>query len=121
MIRYSYYLIGSSISLLIGSILLIGKIPLILTLSTIVVVIFLIYLAYLINNKKKKVLINLGLILGILSIIVSATSPAHDTALREFGNGYYITTLDILMVLGFYGFPLAYIIEWLTQMKKSKV
>ncbi|WP_246252961.1 hypothetical protein [Acidianus brierleyi] len=121
MIRYSYYLLGSSISLFIGGIMLIGKVPLILTISTLIIVIFLIYLAYSINSKKKKALINLGLVLGILSIIISATSPAHFNALKQFGNGYYITILDILMILGFYGFPLAYIIEWLTQMKKSKV
>ncbi|BDC18174.1 hypothetical protein [Acidianus sp. HS-5] len=111
-------LVGSAVSLFIGGILLIGKVPSILTVGTMTVVVILIALTFLIS--KYKILVHLGGILGILAIISSATAPAHNEALLNFGKSAYITVLDILMVLGFYIFPTIYIYFWVFAVIRRK-
>lgn len=111
-------LIGSAISLFIGGLLLIGKVPSILTLGTMIIVVILVSLSFLITRYKN--LIHFGGILGILAIISSATAPAHNEALLNFGKSLYITTLDLLMILGFYVFPIIYIYFWVFTIIRRK-
>ncbi len=121
MLRYSLYLIGSSLALLIGSVLLLGRVPLLLTVGTLIVIGVLLYLAFAIETKKSRGLIKVGVILAFLSVITSSLSPAHLNALSMFGKNTYLTGVDVLMVLGFYAFPLAYIVDWAYSTTKSKV
>ncbi len=111
-------LISSAVSLLIGGILLIGKVPNILTIGTMIVVVALILIAFFISKYNN--LVHVGGILGILAIISSATAPAHNEALLNFGKSAYISILDILMVLGFYIFPAIYIYFWVFAIVKRK-
>lgn len=118
-IIYSLLLILSGFCLTIGGILLIGKIPYLLTISTFIVVLVLVTLAIMII-RGYTFSIHLGAILGIMAIISSATSTAHNIALLKFGSSLYITTLDILMVLGFYLFPAIYIFIWISQYVRKR-
>ncbi|QGA55165.1 hypothetical protein GFS03_11570 [Sulfolobus sp. E5-1-F] len=103
-----FSLILTAISLLIGSIMLLNLVPRILTIGTLAIVAFLIISLFTIN--KYAVLKYILLILAILAIIISSSSKAHIQAFREFGQSLYITTLDILMILGFYVGPILYIV-----------
>ncbi|ARM75070.1 hypothetical protein [Acidianus manzaensis] len=111
---YPLLLILSSISLVLGGILLIGHVPYILTISTFVVVVILISLSFLIL-KGYKIAIHIGGLLGILAILSSSLSEAHLQALLQFGSSAYISILDILMILGFYLFPIIYLYFWISQ------
>lgn len=78
---------------------------------TYVVVIVLLALSYLVEKGIAWAL-NLGFILGILAILSSSLSQAHMQALSQFGSSPRITILDALMVMGFYVFPVVYIVFW---------
>jgi len=121
MTRYSIaYILGSAISLLIGSILLIGRVPIVLTIGSIIVVIILSLSAALIlkGYKSPRVVV---LVIMLLLIISSTASPAHLSSLALFGSSIYITVLDTLMILGFYVFPILYIIDFLySSLRKVK-
>nr|MCL7343648.1 hypothetical protein [Candidatus Aramenus sulfurataquae] len=121
MLRFTIYLLGSSIALALGGVLLFGKVPLLLTAGTLVVVVVLFLLAIAIEKSKDKRLIKAGVILALLSIITSSISSAHQEALAQFGKNAYLTELDVLMILGFYVFPLAYIVDWAFLPRRSKV
>ncbi len=121
MLRFSVYLLGSSMALALGGVLLFGKVPLLLTAGTLVVVVVLFLLAIAIEKSKDKRLIRAGVILALLSIITSSISSAHREALAQFGKNAYLTELDVLMILGFYVFPLAYIVDWAFLPRRSKV
>ncbi|MCG3108349.1 hypothetical protein L3N51_00630 [Metallosphaera sp. J1] len=108
---YSILLLGSAICLSIGGYLLLGVVPSILTAMTYVVVIVLLALSYLVEKGIAWAL-NLGFILGILAILSSSLSQAHMQALSQFGSSPRITILDALMVMGFYVFPVVYIVFW---------
>ena len=111
-------LIGSAISLGIGGILLLHVVPFLISLGTLVAILLLLLSALLIA-KNYKVGEYLGLILSILAILASATSSVHDEALLKFGTSLYISILDILMVLGFYLFPVLYIALFAKKLKRS--
>uniref|UniRef100_A0A2U9IKP6 Uncharacterized protein n=1 Tax=Acidianus sulfidivorans JP7 TaxID=619593 RepID=A0A2U9IKP6_9CREN len=117
---FSYLLISSAVSLIIGGILLIHHVPDILTISTFIVVIILFILSFLILKGFKSA-IHIGGILGILAIISSSASSAHLTALSQFGSSIYISVLDILMILGFYLFPIIYLYFWVTKLIKKSI
>ncbi|WP_338599363.1 hypothetical protein V6M85_09800 [Sulfolobus tengchongensis] len=104
-------LIISIISLFLGSVLLFNTVPRILISGTLIIVAFLVVSLFLINKypKVRYVLF----FLAILAIVISSFSNAHLQALREFGQSTYITSLDILMILGFYVGPILYIIALL--------
>ncbi|WP_252896784.1 hypothetical protein [Metallosphaera hakonensis] len=102
---------GSAVSLALGGALLLNLVPSFLTVSTYMVTLVLISLAYLIERGVTWA-INVGVILGILAILASTLSGAHIVALEEFGTNPRITSLDVLMLLGFYVFPGSYVILW---------
>ncbi len=108
---YSLLLLGSAVCLAIGGYLLLGTVPSLLSVSTYVVVLVLLILSYLIERGITWAL-NLGVILGIMAILSSSLSQAHLQALSQLGSSPRITLLDILMVMGFYVFPIAYISLW---------
>ncbi|BFH72718.1 hypothetical protein SJAV_06620 [Sulfurisphaera javensis] len=111
-------LIGSAISLGIGGILLFSIVPFILSIGTIIAVSLFLISAYLIY-KDVKIGYYLGFVLSLLAIISSATSTTHDKALLSFGSSFFISILNILMILGFYIFPLTYIILFAKKLKRS--
>ncbi|MEM1645089.1 MAG: hypothetical protein QXL96_04330 [Ignisphaera sp.] len=107
------FIIGTAISLLIGSILLIGKVPLFLTIGSFIVVGALIVFTFLIL-RGKATFGYVTLAVMILLIISSSISNAHLAALQSFGSSLYIIVIDILMVLGFYIFPILYIVTFIS-------
>ncbi|QIW25102.1 hypothetical protein EWF20_13795 [Sulfolobus sp. S-194] len=111
-------MIGSAIVLSIGGILLINKVPLIISLGTLIAVL-LFLISFLLIYKEYKAGYYLGLVLSILAILSSVTSTTHDKALLAFGSSLYISILDILMLLGFYLFPVLYIILFAKKLKRS--
>ncbi|MBB5253883.1 hypothetical protein [Sulfurisphaera ohwakuensis] len=111
-------MIGSAIALSLGGILLINKVPFIISLGTLIAVLLFLTSSLLIYKEHKSGYY-LGLVLSILSILASATSTTHDRALLAFGSSLYISILDILMLLGFYFFPVLYIILFAKKLKRS--
>ena len=100
-------LLGSAFSLTIGGALLWNKVPFLISLGT-MIAIFVLLLLLLLSSNRYVALIS-AMIAG-LEMFASATSSAHANALSEFGSSAFISTLDILMILGFYLFPLIIII-----------
>ncbi|MEB2792531.1 MAG: hypothetical protein LRS41_00535 [Caldisphaeraceae archaeon] len=116
---YTLSIIGSIVSLAIGGVLLYGLVPITLTFLTYIAVAILAVVAYLIEKGYAKA-VKVGAILAIISIIISASSPAHDKALLMFGSNKMITILDVLMVLGFYAFPAIYLFAFLINGIKKR-
>jgi hypothetical protein len=104
-------LVGSGISLSAGGYLLFeySLVPATLLYSTIVVVAVLFILAAYVSQGVTKA-IDLATALGVASIIFSLTSQAHRAALTQIGDGYLITSLDLLQLVGFYFFPTVFIL-----------
>ncbi|MCE4608638.1 MAG: hypothetical protein F7B61_06765 [Caldisphaeraceae archaeon] len=116
---YTLSIIGSIVSLAIGGVLLYGLVPITLTFLTYIAVAILAVVAYFIEKGYAKA-VKVGAILAIISIIISASSPAHDKALLMFGSNKMITILDVLMVLGFYAFPAIYLFAFLINGIKKR-
>ncbi len=113
-------LLSSSINLAIGGVLLYSFVPIMLMFLTYIAVAILAVVAYLIEKKGYAKVVKVGAILAIISIIISASSPAHDKALLMFGSNKMITILDVLMVLGFYAFPAIYLFAFLINGIKKR-
>jgi len=111
-------LIGSAISLGIGGILLLHVVPFFISLGTLVAILLFLFSAFLVS-KNYKTGEYLGLLLSVLAILASATSTTHDNSLLKFGTSLYISVLDVLMVLGFYIFPILYIVLFAKKLKRS--
>nr|MEB2792432.1 hypothetical protein [Caldisphaeraceae archaeon] len=88
-------LLSSSINLAIGGVLLYSFVPIMLMFLTYIAVAILAVVAYLIEKKGYAKVVKVGAILAIISIIISASSPAHDKALLMFGSNKMITILDV--------------------------
>jgi len=116
---YTLSIIGSIVSLAIGGVLLYGLVPITLTFSTYIAVAILAVVAYFIEKGYANA-VKVGAILAVISIIISASSPAHDKALLLFGSNNMITVLDVLMVLGFYAFPTIYLSTFLVNSIKRR-
>ncbi|QKR00452.1 hypothetical protein GWK48_08770 [Metallosphaera tengchongensis] len=114
---YSYFLLGSSICLIIGGYELLGTVPLLLTVLTYSTTVVLIALAFFIE-RGNQLAIKIGVVLGILAIGSSTASSAHLEALSQFGSDVKISVLDLLMVMGFYVFPGLYILTWLYNLRR---
>lgn len=111
-------LLGSAICLGIGGILLFHVVPLLISLGTLVAVIVLLLTSVAIA-KGFKTGEYVGLAVSILAILGSASSTTHDNSLLKFGTSLFISVLDVLMVLGFYIFPVLYIILFAKKLKRS--
>ena len=121
------YLVMSSLMwascffLAVGSVLLTfyKLVPQSLTVATGVAVI-LVALTSIFVMRGRKWAVHLGALLGLLAILISSSSNAHRTALTQIGTNPTITSLDVLMIGGFYVFPAIYIIIWLGMMVRSR-
>ncbi|MDT7875304.1 MAG: hypothetical protein RQ872_01120 [Sulfolobaceae archaeon] len=111
-------LIGSAISIVIGSILLIGKVPVILTIGSGVSSTILFLIAYLIS-RGYKMAEYLGLLLTFLEIVSTSLTPAHINSILEFGSSVYVSVIDVFTVLAFYLFPIIYIIYFIVYIVKQ--
>ena len=102
-----YALLGSAFTLSIGGILLLGIVPLFLTVGTYVEA-FLLLLCFAFYNKRPFRLLS-----HFLNVLLLATlfDPAHIKAYAEFGQGVWVTVLDILSFLAFGVFPTLYFIS----------
>lgn len=115
------YMIASGVSVSAGAIILryYGMVPIALTYITATAVCVLGITAYLVLGGSERA-VNFGVILSILAIISSASSPAHLSAMKEIFHGGLTGLLDILEILGFYLFPAVYIISWLRQRNRVR-
>jgi|GEM_PF-994179 hypothetical protein len=104
-------LVGSGLSLSTGGYLLFkySLVPMGLVYSTIVVVTVLFCLAAYVSRGAVKA-INFATVLGVASIVFSLSSQAHRTALTRIGDGWLLTSLDLLQLAGFYVFPAAFVL-----------
>jgi len=104
-------LLASATSLTFGGILLYiySLVPIILVETTLAAVIVLFILSYFVS-KGNIGSINIATILGVIAPIMSYFTPAHVGVLEQIGTGGLISLLGILQILGFYLFPILYVI-----------
>jgi hypothetical protein len=104
-------LLASAIFLTFGGILLYinALVPIILVETTLAAVIVLFILSYFVS-KGNMVSINIATILGVIAPIMSYFTPAHVGVLEQIGTGGLISLLGVLQLLGFYLFPILYVI-----------
>jgi len=107
----SALLLASATSLTFGGILLYiyALVPLVLVETTLAAVIVLFILSYFVS-KGNIVSINIATILGVVAPILSYFTPAHVGVLEQIGTGGLISLLGVLQILGFYLFPILYLI-----------
>jgi hypothetical protein len=77
--------------------------------TTIFAVIVLFILSYFVA-KDNMLAINVSTILGIVAPIISYSTPAHVGVLEQIGTGGLISFLGILQLLGFYIFPVVFVL-----------
>jgi hypothetical protein len=107
----SLLLLASAVSLTIGGLFLYvdSLVPMILVETTIVAVIILYVLAYLVA-RGNTVSINISTILGVVAPVLSAVTPAHLSVLEQISHGGLIAFLGVLQLLGFYIFPILFVV-----------
>jgi hypothetical protein len=104
-------LIASALSLGVGGIFLYvyALVPNILVETTLVAVIILLLISYPVS-RRNMLAVNISTILGIIAPIISLVTPAHVSVLEQIWNGGLIAFLGVLQLLGFYIFPLAFVV-----------
>lgn len=104
-------MLASAISLTIGGYFLYvnNLVPMILVETTITAVVVLYFLAYFVA-KGNIVSINISTILGVVAPVMSALTPQHVSVLKQISLGGLISFLGILQLLGFYIFPITFVI-----------
>jgi hypothetical protein len=107
----AFLLIASSVSLTLGGTLLYyyQLVPNVLVATTLVAVIILLILSKFVAKGNVNA-INIATILGVAAPIMSYFTPAHVGVLEQIGTGGIISLLGILQLLGFYLFPIVYVI-----------
>jgi hypothetical protein len=113
---------SSIISLSVGGFLLYwyNLVPPSLLELTGVAVVILIPLA--INVYKKNLLaINISTVLGFVAPTISLSTPAHLAVLKAFGQDPLLSVLGLLQFLGFYIFPIAFIILRFVYWKRISI
>ena len=107
----SILLLLSAISLSVGGYLLYlhSLVSLYLVETTLVAVIILYILSYFVA-MGNMISINVSTVLGVVAPIMSASTPAHVGVLQQIGTGGLISFLGLLQLLGFYIFPIAFVI-----------
>lgn len=100
----------SALFLILGAVLLrlYSLVPFYLTAMTAAAVVVIFIVAHYVN-KGHTLAVNLGTALAVLSILISALSPTHNTAILDFFNSPLLAVLDILQIFGFYVFPLVFL------------
>jgi hypothetical protein len=104
-------LIASAISLTLGGILLFyyALVPTVLVLTTFIAVLILLLLSTYVVKRNINA-INIATILGVAAPIISYFTPSHVGVLEQIGTGGLISLLGVLQLLGFYVFPITYVI-----------
>ena len=107
----SILLLSSAVSLSVGGYLLYvhSLVPLYLVETTLLAVIILYILSYFVS-KGNMISINVSTILGVVAPVMSASTPAHVGVLEQIGTGGLISFLGFLQLLGFYIFPITFVI-----------
>jgi hypothetical protein len=107
----SLLLLGSAISLSIGGYLLYvnSLVPMVLVDTTIIAVIILYIMSYFVA-KGNIISVNVSTVLGVIAPIMSASTPAHVGVLEQIATGGLISFLGILQLVGFYLFPIGFVI-----------
>lgn len=114
-------LIASALSLGVGGIFLYvdSLVPIVLVETTAVAVIVLFGLSYFVA-KGNMMSINISTALGIIAPIISYSTPAHVGVLEQIGKGGLIAFLGVLQLLGFYIFPITFVILRIVYYGKLK-
>lgn len=104
-------LLASAVSLTVGGYFLYldHLVPNILVETTIIAVIILYVLGYFVL-KGNMISVNISTVLGVIAPIVSAATPQHVSVLTQVANGGLISFLGILQLLGFYIFPVSFVV-----------
>lgn len=104
-------LIASALSLSVGGFFLYvdSLVPFVLIETTFVAVSILFILSYFVT-KGNLTSINISTVLGVLAPILSFSTPAHVSVLEQIGTGGLISFLGVLQLLGFYVFPITFVI-----------
>ena len=104
-------LIASAVSLGLGGIFLYiyALVPDILVETTIIAVIILLGISYPVS-KGNMLAINISTVLGVIAPFISLGTPAHVGVLEQIGKGGLIGFLGLLQLLGFYIFPIAFVL-----------
>ncbi len=107
----AFLLIASAVCLTLGGILLYyyQLVPDVLVVTTLVAVVILLTLSRFVARGNANA-INISTILGIIAPIMSYFTPSHVGVLEQIGTGGIISLLGILQLLGFYAFPIIYVI-----------
>jgi hypothetical protein len=107
----AFLLIASAASLTLGGILLYyyQLVPDFLVATTLVAVAILLILSRFVA-KGNVIAINLATILGVAAPIMSYFTPSHVSVLEQIGTGGILSLLGVLQLLGFYMFPIVYVI-----------
>jgi hypothetical protein len=107
----SILLLLSAVSLSVGGYLLYlhSLVPLYLVETTLVAVIILYILSYFVA-MGNMISINVSTVLGVVAPMMSASTPAHVGVLQQIGTGGLISFLGLLQLLGFYIFPIVFVI-----------
>ena len=77
--------------------------------TTIVAVIILYIMSYFVA-KGNMISVNISTALGVIAPIMSASTPAHVGVLEQITTGGLISFLGVLQLLGFYIFPITFVI-----------
>ena len=101
-----YTLLGSAVALALGGYLLIGAVPLFLTVGTYIEVVLLLLSYALYERRPFRVLAH---VLNVL-LLTTLFFPEHLRAYSEFGKDAWITALDLLSFLAFGVFPVLYLV-----------
>jgi hypothetical protein len=115
-------LIASALSLGVGGYFLYeyNLVPMILVDTTIIAVVILLVLSYFVA-RGNMLSINISTILGVIAPIMSAATPAHVGVLEQIGTGGLISFLGVLQLLGFYIFPISFVILRLVFWQRIKL
>ena len=107
----SVLLIASALSLGVGGIFLYeySLVPDVLVETTAAAVIILFVLSYFVS-RGNMLAINVSTVLGVAAPIISYSTPAHVGVLEQIGTGGLISFLGVLQLLGFYIFPILFVI-----------
>jgi hypothetical protein len=114
-------LVASAISLGVGGIFLYADalVPTILIETTIAAVIIILVISYPVS-RGNMIAINISTILGIIAPVISLATPAHMGVLEQIGSGGLIAFLGILQLLGFYVFPITFVVLRVAYHSKLK-
>jgi hypothetical protein len=107
----SLLLFLSAVSLSVGGYLLYvnSLVQLFLVETTLIAVIILYILSYFVA-RGNMISINVSTALGVIAPILSASTPAHVGVLEQMTTGGLISFLGLLQLLGFYIFPISFVV-----------